>query len=148
MEKVMIGRGWLRDRMRKSIGKSAGANSFTNALLSDLAKNSEQILVHRVNEILKGKNKHFAASDAEKIVAQAIRIAREKIRSAEMAKCAGETELNRYRDQAKRRLAAAEWRANAAEERANKAETSVRRLENELQTLRMRTRARLVLTAA
>jgi hypothetical protein len=144
MEKVMIGRGWLRDRN----GKSAGANSFTNDLLSDLAKHSEQILVHRVNEILKGKNEHFAASHAEKLVAQAIRIAREKIHSAETAKCAVETELNRYHDQAKRRLTAAECRANAAEERANKAETSVRRLENELQTLRMRTRARLVLTAA
>jgi hypothetical protein len=148
MEKFMIGRGWLRDRMRKCIGKSAGANSFTNALLSDLAKHSEQILVDRVNEILKGKNEHFAASHAGKIVAQAIRIAREKIYSAEMAKCAAETELNQYRDQAKRRVAAAEWRASAAEERANKAEISVKRLDDELQTLRMRTRARLVLTAA
>jgi hypothetical protein len=148
MEKFMIGRGWLRDRMRKSIGKSAGANSSTSALMSDLARNSEQILVHRANEILKGKNEQFAASHAGKIVAQAIRIAREKIHSAEMAKCAAETEFNRYRDQAKRGLAAAEWRANAAEERANKAETSVRRLEDELQTLRTRTRARLVLTAA
>jgi len=161
-----IGSGWLRAGMQKFIGKSGGANSSTNALQSDVARNSEQILVHRVNELLEGKNKHFAKSAAEKLIEQAIKIAREKIQLAELAKCAAEAELTRYRDQVKSeidiklleievrmqavtsQLAAAGWRAIAAEERANKAEATVRRLEDELQAQTMRARPRLVRTAA
>jgi len=152
--------------MRKLIGKRGGADLSTNALLSDVARNSEQILVHRVNELLEGKNKHFAESHAEKLVERAIKIAREKVQSAELAKCAAEAELERYRDQVKSeidikirkieeqiehaasQLAAAGWRAIAAEERANKAEATVRRLEEELQAQMMKARPRLVRTAA
>jgi hypothetical protein len=160
---------WLRDHMRKFIGKSSEADLSANALQSDLAKNSEQILALRVNELLDGKNKHFAETQAECIVEQAIeylKIAREKVDSAELARCAAEAELGRYRDQVKSQigikiraiqeqmdlaasqLASAEQRARVAEERAIKAETSVRRLEDELQTQMMRARPRLVRIAA
>jgi len=159
----MIAAEWLRAKLA---GKTGGTDPSTNTLLSDVARNSEQILVHRVNELLEGKNKHFAESDAEKLIERAIKIAREKIQSAELAKCAAEAELTRYRERVKSeikirllevevrlqagtsQLAAAGRRATAAEERANKAEATVRRLEHELQTLRMRTSARLVRTAA
>jgi hypothetical protein len=110
-----MGSGWLRASMQKFTGKNDGADLSTNALLSDVAKNSEQILLHRVNELLEGKNKHFAESDAEKLIEQAMKIAREKIQSAEFAKCAveaekcavetqkcaAEAELTRYRNQVK-----------------------------------------------
>jgi hypothetical protein len=160
-----IGKDWLRDGLRKFIGKNNKANLSTNGLLLDLAKNSEQILALRVNELFDGKNVHFAESQAKCVVEQAIeysKIAQEKVESAEIAKCAAEAELERYRDQVKSeidikireiekqmkqaalRLAAAEQWATAAEERANKAETEVRRLEDELQALR----PRIVRTAA
>jgi hypothetical protein len=162
----MINMECLRDRLRKLVGKSSAADLSTNALLSDLAKASDQILAHRINELLGGKNKHFAESQAEKLVEQAIKVAGEKIESAELAKCAAEAELTRYRDEVKSRidtkileielqiqqaaskLTAAESRAIAAEERANKAEAKVRRLEDELQAQITRTRARLVRNAA
>lgn len=126
----MIGTKWLRAKL------GGEADPSTNPLRSDLARNSEQILAHRVNELLKGKNKHFARSHAEKFVEQAIRIAREKIQSAELAKRAAEAELTRHR-----------WKATAAEQRANEAEATARRLDDELRALRMR-RARLMRTAA
>lgn len=158
----MIDMEWLRGRVRKFIGKSNEADFSTNTLLSDLAKNGEQILGIRINEVLRGKNKHFAEFHTEKLVEQAIKNTREKVRSAELAKCAAEAEITRYRDQKRqidvqireieekieRQLAAAEWRATACEERANRAEEAVRRLEGELHNRTMRTRARVVRTAA
>jgi hypothetical protein len=156
---------WLRDLMRNFIGKSSGADLSTNALLLDLAKNSEQILALRVNELLEGKNKHFAESHAKCLVEQAIeylKIAHEKVQSAELAKCAVEAELKRYRDQvmsqinikireieeqmerATSQLAAAEQRATAAEERAIKAE----RLENAIATQTLRKNVKSVPRAA
>jgi hypothetical protein len=150
-ENFMIDTKWLRNCMRIFVGKSGGADLSTNALLSDLAKNSEQILTLRVNELFEGKNKHFAESHAECLVEQAIehvKVAREKVESTKLAKCAVEAELERQIQQAACRMAAAERRATAAEERANKAEISVRRLEDELQRQTMRARPRLVRTAA
>lgn len=160
-----IGTNWLRDGLQKFTGKSGKANPPTNGLLLDLAKNSEQILAFRVNELFDGKNIHFAESHAKCIVEQAIKtlkIAQERVESAEMAKCAAEAELERYRHQVKgdidikirevekhmkraaHRLAAAEQRAIAAEQRADKAETEVRRLEDKLNAMK----PRLVRTAA
>jgi hypothetical protein len=165
-ENFMMDTEWLRGRMRKFVGKRGEADLSTNALLSDLARNSEQILVHRANELLEGKNEHFAETHAEKLIERATKIAREKIHSAELAKCEAEAELTRYRDQVKSeidikirkieeqmeraasQLAAARCRAIAAEERANKAEATVRRLEDELQAQMKRARARLVRAAA
>jgi hypothetical protein len=162
----MIDKEWLRDCVRTFIGKRSEADLSTNALLSDLKKNSEKILALRVNELLAGKNKHFAESHADCLVEQATKIARQEVESAELAKCAAEAELKRYRDQVKAQidtkihqieeqmertasqLAAAEWRATAAEERANKGEATVRRLEDDLQTQMIRSRARLVRPAA
>ena len=154
-----IGTNWLRDGLRKFTGKRGKANLPTNGLLLDLAKNSEQILTLRVNELFDGKNIHFADSHAKYIVEQAIenlKIAQERVESAETVKCAAEAELERYRDQVKgeidikireiekqmkqaaHRLAAAEQRATAAEQRADKAETEVRRLENKVQAMKPR----------
>ena len=94
-------------------------------------------------------------SHAERLVEQAIeylKIAHEKVQSAELEKCAAEAELKRYRDEVKgqidtkireieiqiersaSQLAAAKQKATAAEERANKAETAVKRLEDEIRT--------------
>lgn len=94
-------------------------------------------------------------SGSETLVKQAIeylKIAHEKVQSAELGRNAAEAELGRYRDEVKNdvntkllevevrmeavisRLAAAEQRATAAEQRANKAEAMVRRLEDERQT--------------
>jgi len=164
-----IGTEWLQNRIRKFIRKGREADLSANALQLDLAKNSEQIIRLRVNEILEGKNGYFAESQAECLVEQAIenlKIAHEKVESAELAKCAAEAELERYRDQVKSQieskirqieeqmectasqLAAAEQRSTVAEERANKAEASVRRLQAELRTEMMRARPRLVRTAA
>ncbi|MEJ2376999.1 MAG: hypothetical protein P8Y71_16840 [Pseudolabrys sp.] len=158
----MIDTEWLRGRVRKFISKSNEADFSTNTVLSDLAKNGEQILALRINEILRGKNRHFAASRAEKLVEQAIKNTREKVRSVELAKCAAEAEITRYRDQQhqtdiqirkieekiERQLAAAEWRAAACEERANKAEETLRRLEDELHTRTIRTKSRVERSAA
>jgi outer membrane murein-binding lipoprotein Lpp len=154
-----IGTSWLRGGVRKFIGKSGKADLPTNGLLLDLAKNNEQLLALRVNELFDGKNLHFADSHAKCIVEQAIefiKIAQEKVESAEIAKCAAEAELERYRTQVKGeidikirevekqmkraalRLSAAEQRATAAEQRADKAETEVRRLGNKLQAMKPR----------
>jgi len=51
----IFGAEWLRDRIRKFIGKRDGFDSSTNALMLDLARNSEQILAHRLNDIFDGK---------------------------------------------------------------------------------------------
>jgi hypothetical protein len=137
---------WLRDRMRKFIGKSGGADLSTNALLSDLARNSEQILWLRVNDLVGRKNNHFAEAPAEGLAEQTIKIACEKTQSAELAKCATEAELERVKgqigtiirqhaeqmEQAAFQLAATEQRATAAVERANKAEASLTRLQAEI----------------
>jgi hypothetical protein len=139
----MIVTEWLR---AKFIGKSDEADSSSNALLSDLAKNSEQILWLRVNDLVKGKNNPFAEANAEDLAQQTIKIACEKTQSAELAKCAAEAELERVKgqigtiirqleermEQAAFQLAAAEQRAIAAEERANEAEASLTRLQAEI----------------
>jgi hypothetical protein len=97
-----------------------------------------------------------------KIAHEILKIAHEKVLAASSAKYATEAELTRYRDEVKRdinikllelmkavmsQLAAARQEEKAAEQRANKTEVMVRRLEDELQTLRTRTRPRLVRTA-
>ena len=153
---------WLRERIRKFIGKGRGADLSTNALLFDIARNSEQILTHRMNDIFTGKNKHFADSSESGLVEEAIerlKIADEKVRSAESAKCLAEAELKRYRDEVKSQidiklcsieeqiesaasqLAAAEQRATAAEERA-------RRLEKEMEFQTLANRLSSALHAA
>jgi hypothetical protein len=164
-----IDTGWLRGHMRNFIGKSSGEVS-KNPLLLEVAKNrNEESLALRVNEVLEGKNKHFAESHAEKLVEQAIeylKIADEKVQSAELARLTAEAELTRYRDQVKSELdikigeieekleqaasqLAAAWRsATAAEERASKAEATNTRLEDELQAQMMRTSAQLFPAAA
>ena len=135
----MIVMEWLR---AKFIGKSDEANSSSNALLSDLAKNTEQILWLRVNDLVGRKNNHFAEAHVD-LAEQTIKIACEKTQAAELAKCAAEAELERVKgrvgtlirqlaeqmEQAAFQLAATEQRAIAAEqrataamERANKAE--------------------------
>jgi|SRR5215831_3357968 len=146
----MIVTEWLR---AKFIGKSDEANSSSNALLSDLAKNSEQILWLRVNDLVKRKSNLFAEAHAEDLARQTIKIACEKTQSAELAKCTAEAELERVKgqfrtivrqlaermEQAAFQLAATEQRAIAAEqtaiaavERANEAEASLKRLQAEV----------------
>jgi hypothetical protein len=148
----MIIAEWLR---AKFIGKSDEADSSSNALLSDLARNSEQILWLRVNEFVGRKNNHFAEAHAEDLAEQTIKIACEKTQSAVLAKCAAEAELERVKgqidtivrqhaeqmEQAAFQLAAteqraiiAEQRAIAAVERADKAEASLTRLQAEILT--------------
>ncbi len=79
-----------------------------------------------------------------------LRIGHEKVQTAELAKCASETELKRYRDAVKcevdiklqevearmkrnaSELLAAKQKATAAEKRAISAEALVLRLQNEL----------------
>ena len=133
---------WLRDHMRNFIANRAGAN-----LSGTEHQTYREALVEQAIEYLK--------------------IADEKVRSAELTKCAAEMELKRYREQMKSaidtkileievhiqqaasQLAAAEQRAAAAEGRANKAEGTLRRLESERQTTQTtRARARLVRFAA
>src|SRR5215831_9811008 len=92
----MIVTEWLRE---KFIGASDEANSSSNALLSDIAKNSEQILWLRVNDLIRGKNNCFAEAHAEDLAHQTIKIACEKTQSAELAKCAAEAELERVKGQ-------------------------------------------------
>jgi hypothetical protein len=164
-----IDTGWLRGHMRNFTGKSSGEVS-KNPLLLEVAKNSnEKTPALRVNEVLEGKSKHFAESHAEKLVEQAIeylKIADEKVQSAELARLTAEAELTRYRDQVKSELdikigeieekleqaasqLAAAWRsATAAEERASKAEATNKRLEDELQAQMMRTSAQMFPAAA
>jgi outer membrane murein-binding lipoprotein Lpp len=132
---------WLRDHMRNFIANGAGPN-------------------------LPGTEHQFHGEAIAEQAIEFLKIADEKVRSAELAKCAAEAELKRYRDQVKdqidtkihqieeqmertaSQLAAAEQRATAAEERANEAEATVRRLEDDLQAQMIRTRARLVRPAA
>jgi hypothetical protein len=135
---------------------------------------TEQLRDHMRNFIANGAGGDLSGTErqthGETLVEQAIeylKIADEKVRSAEFAKCTAEGELKRYRDQtrseidakileievriqqAASQLAAAEQRATAAEERANKAEAALGSLEDELPTTQpMRTRARLVRIAA
>jgi len=146
----MIVTEWLR---AKFIGKSDEANSSSDALLSDLAKNSEQILWLRVNDLVNKKSDLFAGTHTEDLARQTIKIACEKTQSAELAKCSAEAELERVKgqtrsiirqlaermEQAAIQLAAAEQRAIAAEqrpvaavERANEAEASLKRLQAEI----------------
>ena len=139
---LMIVTEWLR---AKFLGKSDEDDS-SDALLSDLAKNSEQILWLRVNDLVKGKSDHLAEAHADTLAQQTIKIACEKTQSAELAKCAAEAELERVKgqidvivrqlaermEQAAFQLAATEQRAIAAEERANEAEASLKRLQAEI----------------
>src|SRR5262245_24651380 len=141
----MIVTEWLRE---KFIGASNEANS--NALLLDIAKNSEQILWLRVNDLIRGKNNRIAEAHAEDLAHQTIKIACEKTQSAEVAKCAAEAELERVKgqigammrqladrmEQATHKLAIAEQRAIAAEQsaiaavkRADEAEARLTRLQ-------------------
>jgi hypothetical protein len=134
---------WLR---AKFICKNDEADSSSNALLSDLAKNSEQILWLRVNELVKGKTNYFTDAHAEDLAQKTIKIACEKTQSAESAKCAAEAELERVKSQigtiirqvaermerAAFQLAATEQRAIAAEQRAIEAEASLKRLQAEV----------------
>ncbi len=154
---LMIVTEWLRS---KFIGKRDEADSSSNALLSDLIKNSEQILWLRVNDLVGRKNNNFAEVHSEELAEQTIRIACEKTQSAELAKCAAEAELERVKGQigtivrqhaeqmeqaafqlaateqraiaAEQRATVAEQRATAAVERANKAEASLTRLQAEI----------------
>ena len=140
---------WLR---AKFIGKGDDADSSSSALLSDLARNSEQILWLRMNNLL-GGNKHFAEVHAEILAEQTIRIACEKTESAQLARYLAEAEVERVKDQSsatirqlteqldqatsqlaatEQRAAAAEQRAAAAVERANEAEASMRRLQAQI----------------
>ena len=149
-EDRMIVTEWLR---AKFISKSDEAVSSSNGLLSDLAKNSEQILWLRVNDLVGRKNNHFHEAHAEDLAGQTIKIACEKTQSAELAKCAAEAELARVKGQietiicqhaeqmeqaafqlavTEKRVIAAEQRATAAVERANKAEASLTRLQAEI----------------
>jgi hypothetical protein len=112
----------------------------------DLAKNSDQILWLRVNDLVKRKNNHFAEAHGEDLAQQTIKIACEKTQSAELAKSAAEAELERVKgqmgttirqlaerlEQAGLQLAVTAQRAIAAEERANKAEASLKRLQAEI----------------
>ena len=138
----MIGAAWLR---AKFIDKSDEADS-SNALLSDIAKNSEQILWLRVNDLIKRKDNYSTEAHGDDLARQAIKIACEKTQSAELAKCAAEAELERVKsqigtvirrlsermEQTAFQLAATEQRATAAEERANEAEASLKRLQAEI----------------
>jgi hypothetical protein len=128
----------------------------------------DKIVSERLGDSIGGE----AQAGSETVVEQAIKylkiahenlkIAHEKVLAASSAKYAAEAELTRYRDEVKRdinikllelmkavmsQLAAARQEEKAAEQRANKTEVMVRRLEDELQTLRTRTRPRLVRTA-
>ena len=78
----MIVTEWLR---AKFVGKSDEADSCSDALLLGLARNSEQILWLRVNDLVKRKNNHFAEAHAEDLAQQTIKIACEKTQSAELA---------------------------------------------------------------
>jgi hypothetical protein len=128
----------------------------------------DKIVSERLGDSIGGE----AQAGSETVVEQAIKylkiahenlkIAHEKVLAASSAKYAAEAELTRYRDEVKRdinikllelmkavmsQLAAVGQGEKAAEQRANKAEAMVRRLEDELQTLRTRTKSRLVRTA-
>src|SRR5262249_2340523 len=141
---------WLR---AKFIGKSDEANSSSNALLSDLAKNSEQTLWLRANDLVKRNSDLFADAHAADLARQTIKIACEKTQSAELAKCAADAEVERLTGQVRsiicelsermekaasqlaatdQRAIAAEQRAIAAVERANEAEKSLKRLQAEV----------------
>ena len=180
-----IGTEWLRDHMRNITATTEAANSATNALTFRLPSNSrryrsEQIFApaHKDNEFLERRDKYFAEwqSRAERLVEQAteyLKIAHDKVQSAELAKCAAEAELKRNHDQVEKQIdvimremeeqkerlasrlaaaeaqvAAAERQATAAEERANKAETSVRWLESALRAQALNKKLNLVLSAA
>jgi hypothetical protein len=126
---------------------------------------SETVVEQAIKYLKIAHEKVLAANSAKTVVERAIKylkIAHEKVLAASSAKYAAEAELTRYRDEVKRdinikllqllktvmsQLAAAGQGEKAAEQRANKAEAMVRRLEDELQTLRTRTRPRLVRTA-
>src|SRR5262245_52012413 len=144
----MIVTEWLRE---KFMGESDEASSSSNALLSDIAKNSEQIIWLRVNDLIRGKN--FAEAHIEDLAQQTIKIACEKTQSAELAKCAAEAELERTKGQigammhrladrmeqeahklaaAEQRAITAEQRAIAAVKRANEAEATLARLRAEI----------------
>ena len=82
----MIVTEWLR---AKFIGKSDEADSSSNALLSDLARNSEQILWLRVNDLVARKNNHFAEAHAQDLAEQTIKIACEKTRVRRVGKMRG-----------------------------------------------------------
>jgi hypothetical protein len=139
----MIDAEWLR---AKFVCKSDEASLSSNTLLSDLAKNSEQILWLRVNDLVGRKERHFVEAHAENLAEQTVKIACEKTQAAELAKCVAEAELERVKaqigakirqleqqmEQAVFQLSAAERKATAAEERANKAEASLRRLQAEI----------------
>jgi uncharacterized caspase-like protein len=137
-ENFMIGSEWLRAKLT---GKNGEADPSTTALLSDLAKNTEQMLAVRVNELLEGKNK-YSLEAHESLVEQAIKSAREKVEAAEaeleQVKSEVEFKIHQIEEQMERtafKLAAAEQRATVAEERADKAEESLRRLQAEILTL-------------
>jgi hypothetical protein len=146
----MLATEWLR---AKFTGKGDDAGSSSNALLSDLARNSEQILWLRVNDLVGGKNKQFAEAHAEILAEQTIKLACEKTQSAQLARYLAEAEVERVRDQSAARIrelteqldqatfriaateqkaTGAEQRATAAVERANKAEAALRRLQAEI----------------
>ena len=138
----MIVTAWLR---AKFVDKSDEADA-SNALLSDIAKNSEQILWLRVNDLVKRKNDYSTEAHADDLLQQTIKIACEKTQSAELAKCAAEAELERIKsqigiiirklsermEQAAFQLAATEQRAITAEQRAIEAEASLKRLQAEI----------------
>lgn len=138
---------WLRDRVRKFIGNGRGADLPTNTLLLDIARNNEQILTYRMNDIFTGKNKHVTGSSEARLVEEAVerlKIADEKVRSAELAKWEAEAELKRYRDEVKsqidtkicaieEQMRKAVFRLAAAEQRATAAEGRARRLEKEME---------------
>jgi hypothetical protein len=108
-------------------------------------------------------------SKIEALVERAIeylRIGHEMVQSAELAKCASEAALQRYRDEIKgpierklqiveeqmkreaAELAAAKQKALAAEKRADKAEAALKRLENEVRPASMVRRALIRRVAA
>jgi hypothetical protein len=145
----MVVTKWFR---AKFIGEGDDADSSSNALLSDLARNSEQILWLRVNDLV-GGNKHLAEAHAENLAEQTIKLACEKTQSAQLARYLAEAEVERVRDQsgatirqlteqldqaacqlaaAGQRAAAAEQRATAAMQRANEAEAALRRLQAQI----------------
>ena len=175
----------LRDHIRDLTAKVDAISSATSALPFRHRLNSESCRDGRMfapvdddSQFRERRNKYSNEwqSRADQLVEQAsefLRIAHNKVQSAETAKCAAEAELKRYHDQVEKQiaiimreteeqmersacrlaavelqLAAAERRAATAEERANKAETSVRRLESALRTQAFSKKLNLVLTAA
>jgi hypothetical protein len=174
---------WLAAPAQELFVDSPALNPSTNGLPFQRQLNSRRHRGERVPQPDR-RDHRFPSRDgestecqsrAESLVEQAgeyLKIAHERVQSAELARCAAEDELTRYHDQIENRidtmvrdlreqteqvasrlavaeaqLAIAERRAALAEDRANKAEATIRRLEGAIRTQALSKNLNLLLSA-